>query len=956
MPSLPRPETVLGGRKLPKTQRAFVPVPVVDSGLTQVARGLGRIADARARQEEIKQEKTARTWVARTTAEARAKWLQESVDRQQNTSDPANYARGFNSDFTKYAEATLANAPTPEAREALDIRLIDLGGQFNADALKFENGLYTANAKRDIDTSYETGVNTLLSHPDQFQGVAADHRDMIEANKGFLGDQGARDRARDANAGLTAAMLAGRLAQGDVDGVASELSAGRYDASLAPRAKASLLGDIERKRIDVAKEAMYGVYEGGDGFAIMDAVRDPEIGGRLSPKTRRVYQNQGERMAGDQAYEAASNQIAGGQAVRAGVFTQELDGAIGIAATTHGVDATALTTIAMLESNGRVNARNKSTGASGAFQFMPATAREFGVENPNDPLQAATGAARLYKRNAEVLAERLGRDPEPWEGYLAHQQGAGGASALLSAESGSLAVDVLAGVYGNRATAERAVTLNGGHAAMSAAEFAGVWQEKYEAAEARVSASSDGAVRGAEYMTSTQVKALQKQQAEVLEQASIVARVNLAEAGNAPFDNGNKSDRDIRDDLWSQYAMAVAIPEDDVPAITSAALAFTQRYGSAPKPVLDRLKQGMLADDPSVSAEAVQGAYSLAQEDPFVWDRIGGDHEAYASLVTSLARNGFQPGAAAEMARAAVFEVEPAVREAREARLKEDGDKGLQVNALEFAVDQFGVEEGTADADRLQSAFLPAYKAAFVATGDDEAAKTLSIERMKRTWGRSDLLGGKLMRHPPEVAFGVLGNASDRSANTDWQREDLAGDLAPMLGLKLRASEGAADDSVAEYRDKQSAMYSRYGSQTSEAVRKRRQQSEDTVSAGEVLDKVHLEPVVGQNGRVLGYQVFTIGEYGIREPLYDFTGNSDMGAEDVDGSIVIWRPEYNRSPHAARERTKRDEAVAEARQAHADHLATHKKRQQTQETIQEGYRTRSAKSSLPGPTTLPEPE
>ncbi|WP_119689285.1 transglycosylase SLT domain-containing protein [Acinetobacter nosocomialis] len=53
-----------------------------------------------------------------------------------------------------------------------------------------------------------------------------------------------------------------------------------------------------------------------------------------------------------------------------------------------------LSSIHMIESKGNPNAYNKETGATGGFQFLESTAKQYGVKNRNDLGQSAEGAAK----------------------------------------------------------------------------------------------------------------------------------------------------------------------------------------------------------------------------------------------------------------------------------------------------------------------------------------------------------------------------------------------------------------------------------------------------------------------------------------------------------------------------------------------------------------------------------
>lgn len=145
-----------------------------------------------------------------------------------------------------------------------------------------------------------------------------------------------------------------------------------------------------------------------------------------------------------------------------------IGGIINEAAARYGVSPSALSVIAGIESNYNPYAKNPRSSAGGLFQFIDATARDYGLDNRFDPVQASDAAARLARDNSQVLARVLGRQPTAGELYLAHQQGAGGASKLLE-NPNARAVDIVGA---------DSVRLNGGRMDMSAQEFANLWINK----------------------------------------------------------------------------------------------------------------------------------------------------------------------------------------------------------------------------------------------------------------------------------------------------------------------------------------------------------------------------------------------------------------------------------------------------------------------------------------------
>jgi hypothetical protein len=86
-----------------------------------------------------------------------------------------------------------------------------------------------------------------------------------------------------------------------------------------------------------------------------------------------------------------------------------------------------------IESAGGRNTYNANSGAAGDFQFIPSTAKAYGLKNPYDFESAADAAARLAVNNRNILAKAGIEDPSAAQLYLAHQQGAGGATKLLTA-------------------------------------------------------------------------------------------------------------------------------------------------------------------------------------------------------------------------------------------------------------------------------------------------------------------------------------------------------------------------------------------------------------------------------------------------------------------------------------------------------------------------------------------
>lgn len=98
------------------------------------------------------------------------------------------------------------------------------------------------------------------------------------------------------------------------------------------------------------------------------------------------------------------------------------------------IDPVWMLAIAMVESRVNPDAVNKSSGAAGLFQFLPSTAREFGI-NPLDAIQACSAATLMVYRNKRAL-EANGIEATLTSLYLCHQQGFGGYCQIWQAATG----------------------------------------------------------------------------------------------------------------------------------------------------------------------------------------------------------------------------------------------------------------------------------------------------------------------------------------------------------------------------------------------------------------------------------------------------------------------------------------------------------------------------------------
>ena len=156
--------------------------------------------------------------------------------------------------------------------------------------------------------------------------------------------------------------------------------------------------------------------------------------------------------------------------LKCSVARQDMTEILNGAADRHGLPRQYLENAAVVESRCNPNAGAKASSAKGLGQFINSTWRAYGNgQDVYDPAANADAMARLAKNDVARLQRKLGRSPTFEEGYLAHQQGIGGASCLISNPSAPATTCVSAA----------AVTGNGGNLGMTSGQFSSLVQGYY---------------------------------------------------------------------------------------------------------------------------------------------------------------------------------------------------------------------------------------------------------------------------------------------------------------------------------------------------------------------------------------------------------------------------------------------------------------------------------------------
>jgi hypothetical protein len=179
---------------------------------------------------------------------------------------------------------------------------------------------------------------------------------------------------------------------------------------------------------------------------------------------------------------------------------------------------------AFIESRGNPSAKNPKSSAGGLFQFIDSTAKQYGVRDKFNPVQATDGAVDLAVDNMRILTAALGREPTAAELYLAHQQGGEGARRLLS-NPNAKAVDIVGA---------EAVRLNGGNINMTANEFASLWLDKFN--NTKTTAPTAGTPANANAVASRSGEAVRRAVSPSAGPASVDVNLSSGTSPTAPME------------------------------------------------------------------------------------------------------------------------------------------------------------------------------------------------------------------------------------------------------------------------------------------------------------------------------------------------------------------------------------------------------------------------------------
>jgi soluble lytic murein transglycosylase-like protein len=231
--------------------------------------------------------------------------------------------------------------------------------------------------------------------------------------------------------------------------------------------------DALKARLDAV-----AVKDPSQAQAILDKPENKAIAGQYYDNMSSAYRGRAKQQQGyDISDQYIKKSYQNGPAVNPVTLTN--------AGAEYGISGDYLMHTQLLETGGNPN-QTSPTGAKGPFQLIGSTAAKYGVNDPFNYEQSAKGAARFAADNKVELTASLGRAPSDQELYLAHNQGAQGASLLL-AHPNQRAGDLVG---------DRAIRVNGGDPNAPAVAFTSMVTNKYNQATVTATTSRKNQVIG----------------------------------------------------------------------------------------------------------------------------------------------------------------------------------------------------------------------------------------------------------------------------------------------------------------------------------------------------------------------------------------------------------------------------------------------------------------------------
>ncbi len=183
MPSIPVLESQVGatGNYDPQQAQGAVYSPAIGQAVGGLGAPLREVSEADQMEQKYQQrvlgeqnEQNAKVWAGNAASQASLDWQQNLADRKAAaTGGATDFTPGVLSDFDKYAQTTVENAPTPLAKQFLQGHLTDLRTSIGREAIQFQSAASLGDRITTTQQSIDNWANVVAKDPTQY-GTAMD--------------------------------------------------------------------------------------------------------------------------------------------------------------------------------------------------------------------------------------------------------------------------------------------------------------------------------------------------------------------------------------------------------------------------------------------------------------------------------------------------------------------------------------------------------------------------------------------------------------------------------------------------------------------------------------------------------------------------------------------------------------------------------------------------------------
>ena len=254
------------------------------------------------------------------------------------------------------------------------------------------------------------------------------------------------------------------------------------------------------------------------------------------------------------------------------------------------------------------------------------------------------------------------------------------------------------------------------------------------------------------------VKAARKRQKTASEATEAIALVDRVLGGGVVLDPRNKDHKKAVDTHF-RHTLPKLLEGPDAPRKMAN---YVKRAGMVPETLKSGIRARLRGGNPEEKLQAAQFMELAASENPSIARDFEGDERRFMGMLARLASAGMAAETAVSRATEVIFQADDPVREVRKKRMASEKhadafDGWLKDAFTRGARESIPFVDETVLPDALKAELGVVYEAHYLATGDQELSRDLSLEDLRRVWGVTTIGGRRMMKYAPATIYGFPG-------------------------------------------------------------------------------------------------------------------------------------------------------------------------------------------------------